>query len=176
MAMWKRRVIKAGNRKDEAMKTRISWLIGLMVLGVAAAWMLAGCEAYSSDGRDITISKSPDADGYTNDVYHAITFTAFGGGAVTNLSAKAGAGTNDLPTAASNDRLYYPLEWSVSNPDIGMIISQSGSSAVFQTYRGRLGSTAITCRDQSEREGMATVTLVPSTNYAAYTNSTFAQE
>ena len=156
------------------MKKRISWMVGLMVLGVAAAWMLAGCEAYSSDGRDITISKSPAADGYTNDVYHTITFTAFGGDAVTNLSAKAGTGTNDLPTAANNDRLYYPLEWSVSNPDIGIIISKSGSSAVFQTYCGRLGSTAITCRDQSEREGMATVTLVPTTNYISFTNSTSA--
>ena len=138
------------------MKTRISWLSGLMVLGVAAVWMLAGCEANSSADREIDIT--PKSVGLTNAAYWTVTFFADGSGDSTNMSVKATT-TNDLPTAADNDRLYYPLEWSVSNPYLGMILSSTGNSAVYQSNARVAGVNIVTCRDQSGREGQASVTL-----------------
>ena len=138
------------------MKTRISWLSGLMAMGVAAAWMLAGCETSSSADREIDIA--PKSIQLTNDAYWVVTFIADGSGASTNMSVKATT-TNDLPTAADNDRLYYPLEWSVSNPYLGIILSSSGNSAVYQSYPHVAGVNIVTCRDQSGREGQASAVL-----------------
>ncbi len=137
------------------MKTKISWLVGWIGLGVAAG-ILVGCEAYSSDDRELEIT--PKSTQLTNDYYWTVTFYADGDGSSTNMSVKATT-TNDLPTAANNDRTYYPLEWTVSNPYLGIILSSTGNSAVYQSNAHVAGVNVITCRDQSGREGQASVTL-----------------
>ena len=141
-------MIKAGNRKDEAMKTRISWMVGLMVLGVAAAWMLAGCETYSNVDREIVIT--PAEVGFTNFVKNLSYVQTFYAG---EHSTNSEATTNGTVTLSTN--LYYPLEWRVSDPSIGVIIDSTGNSAIYRTFPNIAGVNIIYCRDQSGREGQA---------------------
>ena len=149
------------------MKTKaFAWMIAAALLA-GGAGLLAGCEAYSSDNREITIT--PRTVALTNDVNWSVTFTADVGGGGTNMSLKASSSTNGLPVAADNDRLYYPLEWSVSDPNLGVIVSSTGNSAVYRSFANRAGLNIVTCRDQSEREGLASVTLTEPAEEVALT-------
>lgn len=55
----------------------------------------------------------------------------------------------------------YPLEWTVKNPTIGYIASQSADKAVYMMYRPIMAGNAITVRDQLGREGIALVSWKP---------------
>jgi hypothetical protein len=59
------------------------------------------------------------------------------------------------------EAIVYPLEWSVSNPAIGRIVSQSADKAVYAIYRAVEAGNAITVRDQIGREGIALVSWKP---------------
>jgi len=52
--------------------------------------------------------------------------------------------------------LSFPLLWSVSRPELGVITSASGASAVYLP-RNLAGVNIISVRDQYEEEGFATV-------------------
>jgi hypothetical protein len=52
--------------------------------------------------------------------------------------------------------LLYPLEWSVSEPANGRIISTAGNTAVYYADVGA-GKNVVTVRDQDDREGLATI-------------------
>ncbi len=56
----------------------------------------------------------------------------------------------------STDELYYPLEWSMSDPNIGRFRSAEGDTAVYETV-GWPGVQTITVRDQAGHVGTAGV-------------------
>ncbi len=62
----------------------------------------------------------------------------------------AGAPTN------RTDELFLPLEWSVNNPNLGRIASSGGHNAVYVS-NGRNGQNVVFVKDQSGREGLASV-------------------
>ena len=52
--------------------------------------------------------------------------------------------------------LLYPLEWTVSEPANGRIISTAGDTAVYYADIGD-GRNVVTVRDQAHREGLANI-------------------
>ncbi len=69
--------------------------------------------------------------------------------------------TASLPEGADEDRaLYYPLEWSVKHPSIGVVLHTQGDSAVYMHHtRGRVNIVMV--RDQAGSEGFASVGHTP---------------
>jgi hypothetical protein len=61
-------------------------------------------------------------------------------------------------TAFVDGNMALPLEWSVSAPNLGTIVSHSGSNAVYKANKGVKGDNIITARDQYGNEGAAVVT------------------
>jgi hypothetical protein len=53
-------------------------------------------------------------------------------------------------------QLLYPLEWTVSEPANGRIISTAGDTAVYYADIGD-GRNVVTVRDQANREGLANI-------------------
>jgi hypothetical protein len=49
-----------------------------------------------------------------------------------------------------------PLEWTVSNPDIGHIEGSAGVTAIYVGH-GKLGTNAIVVKDRGKAEGAAVV-------------------
>lgn len=104
---------------------------------VATLWVGTGCD--EGDGLD-GLTVTPNAVTLSN--VYTVVFTASVKGA-----------------------LALPLEWRVSNPDIGAIQASSGSNAVYEAFRQSASSDAllpganvITARDQYGNEGSAGVT------------------
>lgn len=56
----------------------------------------------------------------------------------------------------TNRTIFFPLEWTVTNPDLGTIHTTSGGSAVYESF-GYVGNNIVTVSDQSGAEGVATV-------------------
>lgn len=107
--------------------------VALVMLGMAA-FVWTGCE--SAEGTD-------------------------GVGLDPSSATLGGSSTNSYTqvfTARVNGALALPLEWRVSNPDLGHIISASGSNATYQANVGRKGDNVITVTDQYGNEGSAVVT------------------
>jgi hypothetical protein len=52
--------------------------------------------------------------------------------------------------------LFLPLEWSVSDPSLGTIISSAGFSAVYRST-GKVGDNVVTVRDQGDAAGTTVV-------------------
>ncbi len=57
--------------------------------------------------------------------------------------------------------IVYPLEWSVSNPSVGRIVSQSADKAVYAYYHPVEVMNVVTVRDQLGRKGIAMVVWKP---------------
>ena len=57
---------------------------------------------------------------------------------------------------STSNTLYMPLEWTVSNPELGQISASGGRGAVYECY-GIVGDNAITVKDQGSAEGVAIV-------------------
>jgi len=64
--------------------------------------------------------------------------------------------TEDASISNQVSELLYPLEWSVSEPANGRIISTAGNTAVYYADVGA-GNNVVTVRDQGDREGLATI-------------------
>ena len=118
--------------------------VRLSVVTVAAVAMTAmllwvGCEKSTTD---MTIAVSPASIGVTNN--YVITFVASLPGATTNSSGAA-------------EQLDFPLEWNLSNWNLGTILEARGDSAIYMTTPGRAGPNVITVTDQAGREGSAAI-------------------
>jgi hypothetical protein len=50
------------------------------------------------------------------------------------------------------------MEWRVSNPGLGLIVSHSGTNAIYKANKGAKGDNIVTARDQYGNEGSAVVT------------------
>ena len=127
-------------------------LLLCLVIG-SGVHLFTGCEA--ADGvKGLTISPS------------TVTITPTSGTAIFTAS-----------TSVSND-IAFPLEWSVSNSDLGYIAGSSGNQAVYQGYTFDNVDNVITARDQYGNEGYATVRQRPvgtastSTTTTTTTNTT----
>ncbi len=65
--------------------------------------------------------------------------------------------TASLPGGADEDRtLYYPLEWSVKHPSIGVVLHTQGDSAVYRHHAWG-PANIVMVRDQAGSEGFAGV-------------------
>ena len=99
---------------------------------LAVAWLLAGCEG-SSTNRGITLSPSSVA-----------------------LTNRTGAVTFTAAAVDTNQTLFLPLEWQVSDPSLGRIVSSFGITAVYEGFGGQ-GNNTVIVKDQSDSEGVALV-------------------
>lgn len=108
---------------------------GLFACGMIAAMALfcwVGCETTESANSVIAVTPSaPELQGRLA----TQTFTAEG---------------------TAENELALPLVWTVSDPNLGVIRSTVGLSAVYESS-GRVGNNIITVRDQGQAEGLATV-------------------
>lgn len=119
------------------MRTRIgfSGFAALMSAAVLTfGFLIAGCE---TGGDTVALSVEPpfvDLTGVNSNTVLTQTFTVTGG----------------------LRELSLPLEWSVSNPNLGTIASSGGSSASY-VRTGSHGDNSIMVVDQYGAEGVATV-------------------
>lgn len=101
------------------------------MLAITGLFMV-GCD--TTETSDIVITVTPSAPELTG-ARATTTFTA--AGSVSNA-------------------LALPLIWTVSDPNLGVIRSSVGVSAMYEST-GRKGNNIITVHDQGQAEGMATV-------------------
>ena len=107
-----------------------------LVCGIAG--LFCGCES-TSDGHALTVSPSSVS---TSNRYEIITF-------------EVAEGTNTTSESGLRD-LSLPLEWWVSNPNLGSISGSSGTTASYILSSGS-GTQTIYVKDQYGAEGHATV-------------------
>lgn len=108
----------------------------ILVAVVAAAWLSTlpiGCEQASG----------------TNALTVVPSYVDISSGIASN-------GTLTFTVTGGLRELSLPLEWSVSNPDLGEINSRGGNSASYVAYSAS-GNNTIYVRDQYDAEGVATV-------------------
>jgi hypothetical protein len=135
------------------MKLNESFRRGCVLL--AAALLCGTLTACEETEQGTAISVTPDTAVLTGSG-DSIVFTA--------TPAVDGLVTNGV------DSLFLPLEWEVSNPDIGKIQRSGGYSAVYES-NGRVGQNFITVRDQAGSEGVALVEQRRASSSGSSTNS-----
>jgi hypothetical protein len=122
------------------MKTVRGWILfgAIAVAGVSLLLSNAGCD--SADGTN-GLSVTPSS----------VTLSVSGSGS--NSTAQL----SQVFTATSVGSLAMPFEWSVANPALGTIASQSGSNALYVANAGQKGENIVTVKDQYGNEGFAAV-------------------
>jgi hypothetical protein len=103
---------------------------------VSSMMMWVGCE---ESATEVTINITPPSTTVSN--WSVVTFVA---------SLPGSGDTN------STRKLFYPLEWQLSNPGLGRFLQTAGDSAVYEAIAGP-GVNTITVRDQGGSEGVASV-------------------
>jgi hypothetical protein len=53
--------------------------------------------------------------------------------------------------------LSLPLQWSVSRPELGIIVASGGYAATYMAADGTTGDNTVLVKDQYEAEGFALV-------------------
>jgi len=85
-----------------------------------------------------------------------------GGIGLTPASVTLGGASNATSvvvfSAQVSGALALPLEWRVSNSDLGSILSYSGSNATYRANTGKTGENVVIVTDQYGNEGSAVVT------------------
>ncbi|MEI6564572.1 MAG: hypothetical protein WCO42_09745 [bacterium] len=114
-------------------KLGLIWVSAVMVAMAAFVW--SGCESAGGTGGIGISPSSVTLGGASSNATEAVVFTA-----------------------QTSGTLALPLEWRVSNPALGTIISQSGSNATYKANSGAKGDNIITVRDQYQNEGSAVIT------------------
>jgi PBP1b-binding outer membrane lipoprotein LpoB len=64
---------------------------------------------------------------------------------------------------AAPEPIVYPLEWSVSAPGVGRIVTQSADKAAYTHTAASAAVNTVTVRDGLGREGLATIAWEPGT-------------
>ena len=114
--------------------------VAVMMLMVA----LLGCERTNTD---------------LNLVVEPANVTLVGGEAVT-VTAR-------IPASSEESReIYYPLTWSLQNPELGSLRGAAGDRVVY-VANSRSGATALIVRDQTGAEGIVSITQRASAPAAA---------
>lgn len=96
--------------------------------------LLCGCESTTTEAG---ITVTPASETRTTGDSELVHFTA-----------SATGGTNNV--------LYLPLEWKVSDPGLGHMVESHGYDAVYES-NGKPGNNIITVQDQGTSEGVAVV-------------------
>jgi len=124
----------------------IAWSASLAGVVLAAAW-LAGCEEITQEDNAILVTPNP------------ATITATNGTAVFQAIAQHGWGQHPdrQETIVTNQPLFLPLVWTVSNPELGTIRASGAFTAIYERRGARVGNNYITVRDQVRAEGVAVV-------------------
>ena len=118
------------------MKTRSMLAGGLTMYAalIAAGYLLCGCESSKTDQDVILVTPSS---------------TTLSNG-VGTVVLTASVGTN------ATQQLFLPLTWTLSQPTLGHIEAQAGTSAVY-VGSGQRGSNAVTVKDRGKGEGVAVI-------------------
>jgi hypothetical protein len=112
---------------------RSAFTVSVLAL-LLAAYVLCGCESSTTDaGINVTPAEETRSTGDSQ----LVLFTA-----------SAAGGTNQV--------LYLPLEWKVSDEGLGHMVESHGYQAVYQS-NGKPGNNIITVEDQGTSEGVAVV-------------------
>jgi hypothetical protein len=110
----------------------LSSAVAICMAALAAAGLMAGCD--EADGtRPLTVTPG-FVDLSQSTTNQTLTFTV----------------TDGLR------ELSLPLEWSVSNPELGSIGASGGTTASYRST-GKKGDNTVFVRDQYDAEGVATV-------------------
>lgn len=115
------------------MTTWKHWTTALVLTtAFAICFVIAGCETTE---RDMGITITPSA-------------IVVGDNASISLTASQ---------ATEDQTLLLPLDWWVSNPELGTIVASSGYTAVYVS-KGVAGVNIIGVRDQRNAKGVASIT------------------
>lgn len=106
-------------------------LVVALVVGVVLSWFMTSCEE-------------------TDDALNVFPGNSTIGPNISTFTIAVVSATRDIS---------LPLEWSVSNPELGSITSTSGYSVVY-TRTTNNGENSVTVRDQYGTEGVAAVDQV----------------
>jgi hypothetical protein len=114
--------------------------LGLSVFGLVLAMLVwFGCED-SPQSQDAILNVVPASAVVRPG--HAVRLTA-------------GLIGDDEEDTNSTATVYYPLEWTMSDPALGEFIETAGNSAVYRATAS--GINTITVRDKTEREGISVI-------------------
>lgn len=118
---------------------------GMVLVGALLIVALTACE---DTDRGTAIVVTPD----TSVLY------------VANATVVLTAAPAEDPGTSTNevDMLFLPLEWSVSDPRLGGIVSSGGYTAVYAST-GRVGQQNIRVKDQGGSDGVAVINQRPKT-------------
>jgi|GEM_PF-2903987 hypothetical protein len=138
------------------MKTNGTKTVAAGLLAVALAAFGPGCGEDAETDTGLSIRRT--ADDCQDCAETKDPIYGYGYGSLF-LTACRGACCGDCMASSTNlaDRLFLPLEWSVSNPGLGQILASGGYSAVYRSVGGE-GVNVVIVRDQAGREGIASVT------------------
>ncbi len=132
------------------MKKMAVMVFGFVICTMAAG-LLVGCDEADVNGRLEVLPEAATIDANGG----SVVFTAywieeedFDG---TNLTARLRS------TPPEDKELALPIEWSVSDSNLGSITAGSGNSAAYVSS-GRVGVNTVIARDQYGAEGLASVT------------------
>lgn len=73
-----------------------------------------------------------------------------------NIELTYASNSVSLTVVGTSNALALPLEWRVSNPDLGYIAFETGYSALYYRYSDN-GDNVVIVKDQYENEGFATI-------------------
>jgi len=113
---------------------RIGMLGVAVVMMAMAALIWTGCESAGGTGGIGLTPSSVTLGGSSSNATSVVVFSA-----------------------QVNGALALPLEWRVSNSDLGNILSYSGSNATYRANTGKTGENVVTVTDQYGNEGSAVV-------------------
>lgn len=125
------------------MKRVIICSLSLMMLAVTMGFLFSGCE--TGDGTT-ALTVSPTEVTLISDTNSSAT--------VMTATFTVGSSTNSL--SGGLRILSLPLEWSVTDPNLGSISAVGGTTAIY-IRNNNVGVNTIIVRDQYGAEGVATV-------------------
>lgn len=120
-------------------------MAGVALAAAMAGMLAAGCEAVTQYNSSILID--PNAPTLTN-ANQTVVLTARVQGPVGDVAA------------STNQALFLPLVWSVSDVALGSVRSSGGLSAIYERRGEAAGNNYVTVRDQGNAEGVAVITQV----------------
>lgn len=110
---------------------------------------LTGCDSADTDSGITVTPEETDLEGAGASVL--LTASAPTPPEEADDTAAAAAETNE-----TTQTLYLDLEWEVSNPALGFILSQAGYTAVYES-NGTIGQNVVRVMDQAGNEGEALI-------------------
>ncbi|MBM4149197.1 MAG: hypothetical protein FJ224_09140 [Lentisphaerae bacterium] len=121
------------------------------IAAVAASVFFLGCETATTD-QDVAVLQIQPQTAYLQGEGTSVLFT---------VTAKAYVDVGQGTSTTLTGKIYLPLQWSVSRPDLGRIAQETGNQALYVKVPGTEGQNVVNVRDQGGSEGMAVVNQQP---------------